>query len=210
MKKNVWLKRFSAKALKEQFNEIIDLLNEKHVPYYVDCGALLGIVRDGDLLPWDNDTDLAINAEDTEKLTSVIEDIQKLGWSCEFATFSENNAFATQQDHRVLKVYDTWLGFFKGPTRMDIFLLYPMGKYRCWSAANRYMRVDRKYFEGVEFIDWNGRALRVPRYFKAYLTEKYGDWSVTVKNWSCKGELTIFGAETKVKGPIMVDQSNKK
>ena len=146
MKKNVWLKRFSAKALKEQFNEIIDLLNEKHVPYYVDCGALLGIVRDGDLLPWDNDTDLAINAEDIEKLTSVIVDIQKLGWSCEFATFSENNAFATQQDHRVLKVYDTWLGFFKGPTRMDIFLLYPMGKYRCWSAANRYMRVDRKYF----------------------------------------------------------------
>jgi hypothetical protein len=50
----------------------------------------------------------------------------------------------------------------------------------------------------------------VPRYFKAYLTEKYGDWSVTVKNWSCKGELTIFGAETKVEGPIMVDQSNKK
>jgi hypothetical protein len=93
---------------------------------------------------------------------------------------------------------------------MDIFLLYPMGKYRCWSAANRYMRVDRKYFEGAEFIDWNGRTLRVPRYFKAYLTEKYGDWSVTVKNWSCKGELTIFGAETKVKGPIMVDQSNKK
>jgi phosphorylcholine metabolism protein LicD len=127
MKKNVWLKRFSAKALKEQFNEIIDLLNEKHVPYYVDCGALLGIVRDGDLLPWDNDTDLAINAEDTEKLTSVIKDIQKLGWSCEFKTFSENNAFATQQDYRVLKVYDTWLWVFQRPHADGYFFVIPNG-----------------------------------------------------------------------------------
>ena len=53
----MWLKRFSFEALKAQFIEIIDLLNKREVPYFVDFGALLGIVRDGDLLPWDNDTD---------------------------------------------------------------------------------------------------------------------------------------------------------
>ena len=124
MKKNMWLKRFSLESLKSQFIEIIDLLNKREVPYFVDCGALLGIVRDGDLLPWDNDTDLAVNAEDEAKLTAVVDEIRSLGWHCKFS-------------------------------------------------------------------------------------KKYGDWSVTVKNWSCKGELTIFGAETKVKGPIIVDQSNK-
>jgi lipopolysaccharide cholinephosphotransferase len=209
MKKNMWLKRFSFEALKSQFIEIIDLLNKKEVPYFVDCGALLGIVRDGDLLPWDNDTDLAINAEDEAKLTAVVDEIRSLGWHCTFSNFSENNDFATREDRRVLKISDTWLGLFRGPTRMDIFLLYPMGEFRCWSAAQRYMRVDRNYFDGCDKIEWKGRELRVPKNYTAYLTEKYGDWSVTVKNWSCKGELTIFGAETKVKGPIIVDQSNK-
>jgi hypothetical protein len=71
------------------------------------------------------------------------------------------------------------------------------------------MRVDRSYFDGCDTIVWQGRKLRVPKNYPDYLTEKYGDWSVTVKNWSCKGELTIFGAEAKVKGPIIVDQSNK-
>ena len=129
------LKRFSFEALKSQFIEIIDLLNKKEVPYFVDCGALLGIVRDGDLLPWDNDTDLAINAEDEAKLTAVVDEIRSLGWHCTFSNFSENNDFATREDHRVLKISDTWLGLFRGPTRMDIFLLYPMGEFRCWSAA---------------------------------------------------------------------------
>ena len=150
MKKNVWLKRFSLEALRYQFIEIIDLFNKREVPYFVDCGALLGIVRDGDLLPWDNDTDLAINAEDEAKLTAVVDEMRSLGWHCKFSNFSENNEFATQKDHRVLKVSDTWLGLFRGPTRMDIFLLYPMGEFRCWSAAHRYMRVDRSYFDGCD------------------------------------------------------------
>ena len=166
-------------------------------------------MRDGDLLPWDNDTDLAINVEDEAKLTAVVDEIRSLGWHCTFSNFSENNDFATREDHRVLKISDTWLGLFRGPTRMDIFLLYPMGEFRCWSAAQRYMRVDRHYFDGCDKIEWQGRELRVPKNYTDYLTKKYGDWSVTVKNWSCKGELTIFGAETNVKGPIIVDQSDK-
>ena len=209
VKKNVWIKRLSLKSLKSQFNEIIDLLNKNNIPYYVDCGALLGIVRDGDLLPWDNDTDLAINSEDIQKLESAVQDIQNLGWRCKFENFSEDCDFANTTNIRVLKISDTWLGCFKGPTRMDIFLLYPLDTYRCWSAAKRYMRVDRKYFEGYEIIKWNGRELRAPKHYKDYLTEKYGDWSVTVKNWSCKGELTIFGAEKTVVGPALVDQSHK-
>lgn len=209
VKKNVWIKRISTKSLKLQFNEIIDLLNKKNTPYYVDCGALLGIVRDGDLLPWDNDTDLAINSEDLGILESAVKDIKDLGWRCKFERFSEESDFATTEDIRILKISDTWLGFFRGPTRMDIFLLYPMDNYRCWSAAKRYMRVDRKYFDGHEIIKWNGRELRAPKHYRDYLTEKYGDWSVTVKNWSCKGELTIFDAEKKVVGPAIVDQSHK-
>ena len=63
-KKNVLLKKFSLESLRSQFLEIIDLLNARGVNYYLVGGALLGIVRSGDLLPWDRDTDLFVKYED--------------------------------------------------------------------------------------------------------------------------------------------------
>ena len=79
-KRNVWLRRFAFNALKAQFIEIIDLLNKKNIPYYLEGGALLGSVRDADLLPWDNDTDLSINFDDRENLFFVANEVQRLGW----------------------------------------------------------------------------------------------------------------------------------
>ncbi len=208
-KRNVWFRRFSFIKLRAQFIEIIDLLNEKNIPYYLEGGALLGIVRNGDLLPWDNDTDLSINFEDRENLFFVAKEIKRLGWRCKFKNFVENTSFATRDDIRVLKISDYWLGIFKGPTKMDIFLKYPMGQSMCWSAANRYMQVDRKYYNGFDLIKWNGRELRVPRNYENYLTEKYGDWSITIKDWSAKVEGTIFGAEKNVRGPMTIDRKHR-
>ena len=170
-KRNVWIKRHSRETLRQQFIEIIDLLNEKDIPYHLEGGVLLGIVRDGDLLPWDNDTDLSIK----------------------FKKFYTSSSFATADDIRVFKISDYWLGCMKGGNRMDIFLKYQVDGYRCWSAAGAFMRVDNKYYDGYELIEWNNRKLRVPKHYREYLTEKYGDWSVPQKVWSAKSEGTVFG-----------------
>ena len=191
-KKNVWVKRTSFELLRQQFIEIIDLLNEKQVPYYLEGGALLGIVRDGDLLPWDNDTDLSINYEDHKSFHIAASEISRLGWRCKIRKFRKNNVFATKADIRVLKVSDYWLGFKSGRTRLDIFLKYRINDYRYWSAAGALMRIDNKYYDGCEFIEWNNRNLRVPKNYRDYLTEKYGDWSVPQKTWSAKSEGTVF------------------
>ena len=108
-KKNVWVKQTSFELLRQQFIEIIDLLNEKQVPYYLEGGALLGIVRDGDLLPWDKDTDLSINNEDHKSFHIAASEIRRLGWRCKIKKFRKNNVFATKADIRVLKVSDYWL-----------------------------------------------------------------------------------------------------
>ena len=208
-KKNVWLKRFSIDSLRNQFIEIIDLLNDRNVNYYLVGGALLGIVRSGDLLPWDKDTDLFIKSEDFKGFSSVIQELKNLGWQVKIEAFSENGPFADKSEPRVIKISDWWLRKFRGPTRMDIDIIYSMDKYLCWNAAKRYSRIDEKFFNGNEVIEWNGRNLKVPNFHREFLTEVYGDWSVTIKNWSCKGDLTIFSAEKSVRGAALVDQYNK-
>ena len=100
-KRNVWIKRHSRETLRQQFIEIIDLLNEKDIPYHLEGGVLLGIVRDRDLLPWDNDTDLSINFEDYKFLEIAAKEIKRLGWRCKFKKFDTSSSFATADDIRV-------------------------------------------------------------------------------------------------------------
>jgi hypothetical protein len=47
-------------ALDPNFVETINLLNKTDVPYWVCHGTLLGLIRDGNLIPWDHDIDIAL------------------------------------------------------------------------------------------------------------------------------------------------------
>ncbi len=59
-------------ALDPNFIETIGLLNGHEVPYWVCHGTLLGLVRDGCLIPWDHDIDIGVWADSVTK-TSTIE-----------------------------------------------------------------------------------------------------------------------------------------
>lgn len=101
------LKKFSLQSLKSQFLEIIDLLNARGVTYYLVGGALQGIVRSGDLLPWDGDTDLFVKYEDLNEFLNVVDELKNSCWRWNVETFSENCAFANSSDPRVIKISDS-------------------------------------------------------------------------------------------------------
>jgi phosphorylcholine metabolism protein LicD len=46
-------------------------------------------------------------------------------------------------------------------------------------------------------IEWEGRELRVPKNYTDYLTEKYGDWSVTVKIGVARENLQFLGLKQR-------------
>ena len=54
------------------FGFVIEILNDLKVPYWLDQGSLLGIVRQGSFLPWDHDVDLGIWKEDYFKHKKTI------------------------------------------------------------------------------------------------------------------------------------------
>lgn len=54
----------------DNFRLITELLNRCNVRFWIDQGTLLGAFRDGALLPWDHDIDLAIWEEEFPKITA--------------------------------------------------------------------------------------------------------------------------------------------
>ena len=54
------------RRMKSMLLKTIDILNEKKYKYWLEAGTLLGILRDGDLIPWDYDADLGIPADSAD------------------------------------------------------------------------------------------------------------------------------------------------
>ena len=60
-------KNYSEVDLDPNFLETINLLNENNISYWVCHGSLLGLMRDGNLIPWDHDIDIAVWSHEYKK-----------------------------------------------------------------------------------------------------------------------------------------------
>jgi cytidyltransferase-like protein len=51
--------------------KVVIILNEHNIPYYLDCGTLLGCIRDNELMEKDTDIDVTIHISYWDKLNSI-------------------------------------------------------------------------------------------------------------------------------------------
>ena len=171
-----------------------DFLNKYNIPYFLEGGTLLGIVRDGDLLPWDHDVDISINYQDAEKF-------DKLRWKFYFKGYRVTRRRGIQSygpikpnDYRIFKMKPIGLAFFKmffpalaeKMVVLDIFVKTDDDTHTYWQSMGKILRVDKSHYQSIEEVELMGRKLSVPFNYKDYLTAKYGDWSIPVKEWLCK------------------------
>lgn len=65
----------------QMFKDIIEVLNDYHIPYWADFGTLLGLIREGGLIQHDDDTDICVHIDDVPLLLQewVQSDLAKRG-----------------------------------------------------------------------------------------------------------------------------------
>ena len=81
--------------------EIKNILDDGDIEYWLDHGALLGAVRDGKFIRWDNDIDLGILSTEVSKVVEKIPEIEREG----FRVFVEDRRIAIRKNSTSIDFY---------------------------------------------------------------------------------------------------------
>lgn len=73
---------FMSKDTEENFTNLLEqvdiILKKNNIQYFIICGTLLGSIRHGKIIPWDDDADIGILDNDMDKFNSI--DFSKYGF----------------------------------------------------------------------------------------------------------------------------------
>lgn len=153
---------------------------EGNIPLVIDFGTLLGLVRDQDIIPWDDDIDFSAPVEYAQKVEKLVVDFkknnaEKIEWKIERVVDKDSNIAGL-----LLKFHDpsqtrtefvTSLSFRKNIDGKAIHLP---------SLGMWYSPI--KHFRSLELIRWQGELIQVPFLYLDYLSFQYGNWQVPKKD----------------------------
>lgn len=172
-----------ATAAARMLRTVCGLLDRHRIPYVVDGGTLLGIVRENRLLPWDHDVDITIAESEAARLLA-------LKWRFWLAgcRLSPRRTQVAMPDFapgtlRVIKVEARRLAL------MDIFVKKKVGDSYRWIIGTKKQvlkSVPCRFYESRARFRFDGYDYAVPADYEGYLACRYGDWRRVIKDYNCR------------------------
>ncbi len=186
-----------AVVVEKMLADIAELMFKADVEYIVDGGTLLGIVREGRLLPWDTDIDLSIRSDQAEKLIKQRWRLWLKGYRTRVKYLKKDIGPFKAGQVRIIKVQTHFMGIKKHDIA-DIFVKYKYdGEYLNLVGKTELITwaFPVKFLEQHQFVELNGKKYMAPVDLDEYLTLLYGDWKTPVKEWDFKTDMKCVKQE---------------
>lgn len=150
------------KILLTEFDRVCQKYN---LHYYLICGSLLGAVRHGDLIPWDDDVDVAMPRKDFDILLQHVEEEWGAGKDIMFLNYSQmgNHAFLDYMTRIVYMKEEIPVNIFrkiKGKGRQDVDNHLPMDIYVLDNASDneKLHQFQNQFIRGLYGLAMGHRA----------------------------------------------------
>lgn len=184
--------------------DVVAALENAGVRYSLDGGTALGVIREGRLLPWDTDIDLAVDSSDLPRLKYAAIILFFKGYRIRFRRAEVQAGPLALGDVRVVKIWKRRFFFLRGEM-IDIFLRYSENENCYWLLGGKdrmsLCKMPARFHNELSSIQFNGRNYIIPRDWDEFLTYRYGDWRIPVKAWDAfvnDGSITCATPETNL------------
>lgn len=161
----------------ESLLKLLDFLSAKKMPHFLDFGTLLGVVRDKELIRWDDDIDITCYLKDKEQITLILEEFVKKYSTANVQWNNKLTKHLNGQDSSFVLSFNDRTNTIL-PFSIDIWLLY----FENNIAIQTMNKCSEKHFENSEAILYKNQLVSVPYDFKEYLEHTYGDWQTPKKD----------------------------
>jgi len=200
------MQRYNTKReLSYNLKKITSILKDNNIHFWMYGGALLGYVRTGDLISWDNDIDLFVWKSDYHKILQLKHKFTESGYKC---SVRDGCIMLKWKDYNVTIVHYTLdndiayleklctrnkLGniiyygllcktLYHNMTRTSTFLKWLLLKIN--SAYKVRQQVPSHFYQNLKTINLCNVNLKVPAETEAYLEYTFGaDWRTPIKNF---------------------------
>lgn len=177
------------KIAEKMLLKVTSFLDKHSIPYTLEGGTLLGIIRENRLLPWDNDMDLTITENHIPKLLKNLWKLKLSGLRVRLRRFKKDVGPFSTNDIRILKVRNYKFLFFRGDVMVDVFLKRKVDDNYFWTVGIKKPVLKSSpahFYEDLTTIEFKGNAYSIPIEYDNYLTYRYGNWKIPVKTWNFK------------------------
>jgi hypothetical protein len=150
-----------------------ELLARHGILHWLDYGTLLGAVRDGQLIPWDEDVDFGILAADAEAVRALRREIESAGHRLDLAEYPDVLRIQLSKANQIHVDLFTW-------HERDGVLAHGADRTWDWPGMQDRSAFPRAYLEPTEKILLHGRRYPAPSPVDTFLREhRYGDGYLT-------------------------------
>lgn len=176
----------------KDLKDVMSVFKKFNVKAYLAYGAVLGAVRDGDFIPWDDDIDIdVIDQIDIQTRKLIGTTLGDLGFRFQPISFNvfgrqELTAVGGSGECRYDGDGETGVIVCERNFKFSIFFYKEEGEeYVCTPKVNALKLISnlKKFYNKTDKVKLHGETFVTPAPLKEYLTYLYGDWKTPVRDF---------------------------
>lgn len=174
----------------EQLVGVVAILDKAGVRYHLIAGSMLGLARHGGLIPWDDDVDIGIHANDVDKVWQIRDQFKEYGWTLARCNIGFKFGPGEIVNHEAMELIDGIPSFkFAGGLNPD----QQFGSATPFDA--KFAHTDIFAFKEDGEVD----GVPVMRYASKEARERWPREVVSAAGWYADAPTKLFGGYVEVR-----------